>query len=154
LISSVPGGQRHGQAGDSLKVGLHFLTGAHKEMDVRKMVVDKSTDDENLKKEWLSDELARFNLTPVELMHFQNFMSGNAAAAKKITKTPVLMLCGKSDNLVKTESNEALIKLIPNGNLIEVDGAEHLLLEEGQFKEDLINVLTSWLSEQAQIAKK
>lgn len=149
LISSVPGGQRHGQAADSVKVGLHLLTGAHKEMDVRKIVVDKSTNNEQLKKEWLSDELARFNISPIELIKFQHFMAGNAAAAKKITTTPVLMLCGKSDNLVKNESNEALVKLIPRGTLIEVEGKEHLLLEEGQFDDGLIAVLTGWLEEHA-----
>jgi acylglycerol lipase len=148
LISSVPGGARHGQAGDSLKVGLHLLGGANKQMDVRKMVVDKSTLDTKLKEEWLKDDLARFDLSPVELIKFQNFMSENGAAAKKITaKTPVLFLCGEKDRLVKTESNVALYAAIPHATLVEVAGKEHLLLEEGQFDDSLIQVLTAWLTD-------
>jgi acylglycerol lipase len=148
LISSVPGGARHGQAGDSLKVGLHLLGGAHKEMDVRKIVVDKSTTDPKLKEEWLSDHLARFNISPVELIKFQNFMAENGSAAKKISaKTPVLFLCGEKDRLVKTGSNIALENQIPHATLIEVAGKEHLLLEEGQFDDSLIAVLTQWLAD-------
>lgn len=147
LVSSVPGGARHGQMGDSVKVGLHLLGGAHKEMDVRKIVVDRSTKDAKMKEEWLNDQLARFELSPVELIKFQNFMAENQAAAKKVTKTPVLMLCGREDRLVQTSSNEELIRAIPNGTLIEVEGKEHLLLEEGQFDDALIGVLTAWLDE-------
>lgn len=147
LVSSVPGGARHGQMGDSVKVGLHLLGGAHKAMDVRKIVVDRSTTDTKMKEEWLNDQLARFDISPVELIKFQHFMSENHAAAKKVTKTPVLMLCGKKDRLVETSSNEELIKAIPNGTLIEVEGKEHLLLEEGQFDDALISVLTAWLDE-------
>ncbi len=78
---------------------------------------------------------------------------GMLRAAKKITfQDPSPDAVRQKRQLSQTESNEALIKLIPNGNLVEVCGRRALFLEEGQFKEDLINVLTSWLAEQSQIA--
>lgn len=147
LISSVPAGERYHQGADSLKVGLKLLTG-NKSMDVKKIVVDRSTDNEELKHEWLKDSLARFNLAPTELMKFQKFMSENHKAAKQITKTPVLMIQGQQDKLVKHEGNEHLIHEIPcpDAALVFVDGAEHLILEEGQFNDTVIDTLTTWLT--------
>lgn len=149
LISSVPAGERYHQAGDSLKVGLKMLTGPNKNMDVTKIVVDRSTDNQELKHEWLSDSLARFNLSPMELMKFSHFMSENHKAAKKITSTPVLMIQGQNDKLVKHSGNTSLINDIPckDSMLVFVDNAEHLILEEGQFNDNVIATLTSWLSD-------
>src|SRR5262249_50737206 len=91
LISSVPGGDRFHQAADSLKIGLKLLTGPNKQMNVAPIVVDRSTAKEDLREQWLKDPLARFQLSPTELLQFQNFMNENHNSAKKITKTPVLM---------------------------------------------------------------
>jgi acylglycerol lipase len=149
LISSVPAGERNAQVGDSVKVGLHLLTGPKKTMDVRKIVVDRSTDNQQLKDEWLQDHLARFDLSPMELIKFQKFMSENHAAAKKITSRPVLMIRGTEDKLVKQSGNEQLINEIPNPDkiLVQVEGKEHLILEEGQFDDGVIKFITQWLDE-------
>lgn len=153
LISSVPAGERNHKLGDSVKVGLHLLGGAHKDMDVTNMVVNRSTQKSDLREEWLHDELGRFSLSPLELMQFQKFMNENHKAAAKITNTPVLMLQGHSDQLVKLEGQESLINEIPckDSVLVWVDKAEHLILEEGQFDEGVITALTGWLD--AHIAK-
>lgn len=147
LISCVPAGERNHKLGDSLKVGLHLLGGAHKNMDVTDMVVNRSTDKAELREEWLHDELGRFSLSPVELMAFQKFMNENHKAAAKITNTPVLMLQGHSDQLVKLAGQESLINEIPckDSVLVWVDKAEHLILEEGQFDDGVITALTGWL---------
>jgi len=147
LISSVPAGERYHQAGDSLKVGFKMLTGPKRNMDVKQMVVERSTDKAELKEEWLNDSLARFELSPIELMKFQHFMSENHKAARKITSTPVLMIQGQNDKLVKHEGNAHLIQEIPckDSELIFIDHAEHLILEEGQFNDNVIATLTTWL---------
>jgi alpha-beta hydrolase superfamily lysophospholipase len=100
-----------------------------------------------LREEWLKDHLARFNLSPVELIKFQKFMSENHAAAKKIYSVPVLMIQGSKDKLVKAEGNQSLIHEIPcpDAQLVFIENAEHLILEEGQFDDAVITKLTTWL---------
>lgn len=148
LISCVPGGERHHQMGDSMKVGLHMLAGPNKTMDITSMVVDRSTQKKELREEWLHDSLGRFNLSPVELMEFQHFMAENHHAAAKIKTTPVLMLQGRQDQLVKLEGQQSLINEIPckDSVMVWVDKAEHLILEEGQFNDGVIDTLCEWLS--------
>lgn len=152
LISSVPAGERHHQVADSVKVGLHMLAGPKKNMDVTEIVVDRSTQKSDLREEWLHDSLGRFSLSPLELMEFQHFMNENHKAAAKITNTPVLMLQGHSDQLVKLQGQESLINEIPckDSVLVWVDKAEHLILEEGQFDDTVINTLCQWLDDHTQ----
>ena len=148
LISSVPAAERYHKTGDAVKVGIGILAGPSKGMNVVPIVVDRSTTKEDLKKEWLSDELARFNLAPVELMKFDRFMQDNHRMAKMITRTPVLMLQGMNDQLVKQSGNETLIAEIPSPDacLIHVGGSEHLILEEGQFDDGVIKAICDWLA--------
>lgn len=147
LISSVPGAKRYGQTKSALQVGMKLLTGS--KVDVSKTVVNQSTENEELRKAWLNDKLARFVLTPVELMQFQHFMDSNEKNAHKISQTPVLMVQGVQDHLVKKDDNESIFQHIPAQDkaLVFVDGAEHLIFEEGQFKNDAITVLCAWLKD-------
>jgi alpha-beta hydrolase superfamily lysophospholipase len=155
LISSVPGAQRYHKGKDSLSVGAHLLTGPRRTMDVTKIVVDRSTQKEDLRAEWLKDDLARFQISPLELMQFQTFMDANDKAAKKIATTPVLMMSGTEDALVKHEDQESLIKDIPSPDKHQVFivGAEHLILEEGQFDDGVVSLLDSWLNEHSLASK-
>lgn len=147
LISSVPAQERYHKAGDAVKVGIGLLSGPNKKMNVVPIVVDRSTQKDDLKKEWLSDELARFSLAPVELMKFDRFMADNHRLAKLIKTTPVMMLQGMSDQLVKQAGNEVLISEIPSKDacLVHVEGSEHLILEEGQFDDGVIQAICQWL---------
>ena len=147
LISSVPAQERYHKAGDAIKVGMSLLAGPNKQMNVVPIVVNRSTNKEYLRKQWLSDQLARFELAPTDLMKFDHFMQDNHKCAKLITKTPVLMLQGLSDKLVKHTGNETLITEIPCADacLVYVEGSEHLILEEGQFDDSAIKSVSQWL---------
>lgn len=150
LISSVPGAKRYGQTKSALQVGLKLLThGTHAQVNVGKSVVEQSTNKEELRKEWSQDELARFTLTPIELMQFQHFMDANEKNADKINRTPVLMVQGNDDKLVKQEDNKNILDRIAvdDKELVYVLGGEHLIFEEGQFKDDAIAVLCAWIDE-------
>ncbi|MBX9877532.1 MAG: lysophospholipase [Candidatus Obscuribacterales bacterium] len=176
LICCVPAGERYNVAKDSLKVGLHLLGGAKKDMDVTEIVVGRSAtthlapgqiQSEQSKKEaaekqqeletkWIADlnEFGRLQLSPVELMAFQSFMDNNHKAAKKIATTPVLMMQGVGDALVKHEGQEELIQEIPSkdSKLVFVDQARHLILEEFQdndpdVQESVIQLVSNWLND-------
>lgn len=147
LISSVPGGDRFHQAGASVAVGLKLLTAPNKEMDIRNIVVNQSTDKQELKDRWQKDPFARLNLRPTELLQFSHFMADNEKCAQLIKKTPVLVVHGKKDHLVKGESNLHIYEKIPcpDREMIVVEDNEHLIFEEGQFKEDVILALEDWV---------
>lgn len=150
LISSVPGAKRYGQGKSSLAVGMKLLTGgAHAKVNVANTVVNQSTTNEELREEWMKDKMARFTLTPAELIQFQSFMETNEKNAGKITATPVLMVQGAQDKLVKQSDNKSILDHIPCDDklLVFVDGGEHLIFEEGQFKEDAIQMLYAWLND-------
>jgi len=153
LISSVPGADRQKQLQSALQVGLQIIThGLHSNVNVGKSVVAQSTKKEELAKEWSQDKLARFELTPLELIQFQKFMETNKKNADKITKTPVLMVQGKKDRLVKQEDTDEHLSTFSrikteDKELIMVANAEHLIFEEGQFDDDDIKVVSAWIDD-------
>ncbi len=157
LISSVPGAKRYGQSKSAMQVGMKLLTGGkNAKVNVADTVVAQSTKNKELQEEWLHDKLARFELSAGELMQFQSFMDANEKNAHKITKTPVLMVQGAQDRLVKQSDNQSILNHIASEDklLVFVDGGEHLIFEEGQFKEEAIQMLMAWVNEHLKTAPK
>ena len=148
LISSVPGAKRKHAGGMTMKVGMKLLTGGgNAQVNVAESVVNGSTKKPELRKAWSEDELARFTLTASELMQFQHFMDENERFAGKITKTPVLMVQGAQDELVKQSDNQAILDKVSvdDKTLVFVMNAEHLIFEEGQFDENDIAIIVHWM---------
>jgi|AGTN01.2.fsa_nt_gi Lysophospholipase len=134
LISSVPAEERFKQGKTNLKVFMHILGGgANKEFNIGESIVDQATKNEGLKEEWKSDPLARFKLSPKELVQFQEFMNDNHEAAKKVVDMPVLIVQGTNDKLVKPEGTWELFNAVACDDKVffAVPG-EHLIFEEAQ----------------------
>jgi PAS domain S-box-containing protein len=146
VISSCPASRRHHALSAAVRVAGNLFTGKDK-MDIRPILVEHSTKKQDLRDEWLKDSQARFDLAPVELIQFQLFMDKNFDAAKKMKKTPVMILQGTDDDLVKAENQRKLFADIPHEDktLVYVDHAEHLILEEGQFNDGVIATVSDWL---------
>lgn len=148
VICSCPATRRHHTLSAAMRVGKGLLTGNH-DMDVRPILVEHSTQKKELRQQWLSDSLARFELAPTELIEFQLFMDKNVKAAKEMKSTPVLILQGTADDLVKASAQADLLEMIPHNDklLVYVDKSEHLILEEGQFDDSVISTVCSWLDD-------
>lgn len=154
LISSVPSGDRFKQGKTKMKVAFGFLSNPNKPMTgVGEKVVHQATENEELRKAWLEDPLTRLNLSPRELIQFQNFMNGNHDSAKQITKTPVLIVQGCNDKLVRPEGTVELYNRLatPDREIVLIPNAEHLIFEESQFNDQVIATVTAWMD--ARIAK-
>ncbi|HEY9788424.1 MAG TPA: alpha/beta fold hydrolase [Candidatus Obscuribacterales bacterium] len=145
LISAVPAAERFQQKKTDLKVALHLLT--FRKVNVEKDVVNKATKNPELREEWKDDPLSKMNLKPKELIQFQAFMNRNHEKAKDIVKTPVLMVQGGKDKLVKAEGTKELFEEIPSQDKImaTVNGAEHLVYEEGQFTNEVLKLTDQWI---------
>lgn len=140
LISAVPSGDRFKQKKTDLKVALQFLKGADKQFDVGSAIVDQATANPKLRDDWASNPLDRMNLSPKELIQFQSFMNDNHDSAKKIITTPVLMVQGNNDKLVKPEGTWDLFNEIASEqkSFLAVP-SEHLIFEEQQDKERIFD---------------
>jgi thiol-disulfide isomerase/thioredoxin len=136
MISSVPAGERFEQKRTDLKVALEFLKGRHKQFDIGTKIVDQATHGlPTLREDWESDPLDRMDLSAEQLIQFQSFMNDNHDAAKKISTTPVLLLQGTLDTLVKPEGTwEIFNELATKRKTFIALPSEHLVLEEGQAK--------------------
>lgn len=147
LISSVPSSDRYAKYSSELVIGAHYLADANKPVDLTPEVVDRVTDDPALRAKMESEPLNRMKITPKELKQFDSFMKGNNDAAKLIEKTPVLMMAGFKDKLVKPEGTIELFNDLSTSDklLLIVGDGEHLLLEENQLKSQLALLLTDWI---------
>lgn len=150
LIASVPAGDRWHMMSDSVKVGMNLFLRPGKTMDVAPILM-RSTVKEDLRDEWHKDEFARFDLTPMDLIHFQKLCDGNVECARRITKTPVLVVQGEKDMLVKASSTLNVTNEIksPDTRCIVIANGEHLTFEEAQFEtiDGIMDQLLGWLDE-------
>jgi acylglycerol lipase len=135
LISSVPAGDRFQQKRTDVSVALHFIKGPRKQFDIGDKIVNQATQNSQLKDAWESDPLNRMDLSADELIQFQKFMNENHNAVKVIDHTPVLMVQGTMDKLVKPEGTWELFEELPSIEKTFVAmPSEHLVFEEGQAK--------------------
>lgn len=150
LISAVPAGERFNQGKTSMKVFLNLLSGFNL-ANVGGDVLNAATKNEKLRTKWQEDPLARLNLSPQELIQFQDFMNTNHDAAKKVTDMPVLFVQGNGDQLVKPEGTWELFNDVAakDKSFFAVPG-EHLIFEEAQTqdagpRDQNFRVISSWL---------
>jgi alpha-beta hydrolase superfamily lysophospholipase len=147
LIAAVPSSQRYKQWKLVSKIGLSIATGSKEPINAAPTVVNRATDDIALKHEWVVDPESRFTATPEEFLAVSKFLSNNKKYAAKITKTPVIMYQGVHDLLIKPEGTISLFRKIGtlDKDLSLIGRSQHLLFEQGQFSNNLLNSLCDWI---------
>jgi acylglycerol lipase len=154
LVCSVPAAERHAETGTKLRIGLKFITGANKQVDLAHTVVDKSVarSDFRERQEWLDDPKARLKLSPRELIQFDHFMRQNKTYAAKICHTPVLLFQGTNDRLVKEAGTQSLFRAMPTKDkaLVLLGNQEHLIFEANPYKDDVTMGIIGWLNAHAE----
>lgn len=148
LITSVPAGDRFDKADSSIDVVKQFLfKGANVPMDVGEQVVGAATKKEKLRKDWLNDPLCRTNVTPTELIKFNNFMNRTLKVATRVDKMPVLFIQGSKDKLVRPAGTMKLFNRIssPHKQFVLSTTAEHLIFEKAQFSKKDLAFVENWI---------
>jgi acylglycerol lipase len=147
LISSVPAGDRFKQNKTRFAVAINALKGFDRPFDVGKGVINQATQDPELRESWEKDPLARLNLSPRELLQFQGFMNQNHDSAKNICSTPVLIVQGCKDKLVRPEGTVELYNELTTKDreLALIPNSEHLIFEENQFNDQVIELVRTWI---------
>jgi alpha-beta hydrolase superfamily lysophospholipase len=148
LITSVPAGDRYKQGRTSLRVAFNFIKDRNKAINVGQGVVNQATEKPELRAAWLNDPLARMDLSPMELLQFQQFMNQNHDYCKAIKDKPVMVVFGCLDKLVKPEGSEELFKELSTTDkeIYPVSSAEHLIFEENQFSPEVIDRVNNWIN--------
>jgi acylglycerol lipase len=148
VISVCSSGDRFKQKKMDLDVFLHMLAGPRRKFDIGDKIVDQAAGkDPKLKEAWEGDALDEMHLSPLELMQFQHFMNENHEMATRISSTPVLMMQGTEDELVKPEGTEELYEELKTKDkeLIRVKNGKHLIFEEEQFSQDTLSEVINWI---------
>lgn len=147
IVSSVPSSDRYAKLSSEIIVGAHYLEDKNKPMDLKPEIVDRTTSNPALRAKFESEPTNRMKLTPKELKQFNEFMKGNNDAAALITQTPVLMIAGFKDRLVKPEGTIELFNVLSTQDkmLMVVGDGEHLLLEENQLTPQLTQLVSDWI---------
>lgn len=151
LISAVPSSDRYQKLSSEVVVGMHFIRDPDKPINVAPEVINRCTTNPVLREKMKAEPTNHMKLSPKELKQFESFMKGNYDAAHLIERTPVLMLAGFKDKLVKPEGTIELFNSLstPDKLLMVVGDGEHLLLEENQLTEQMTVLLVDWTKNEA-----
>lgn len=149
LVAAVPSSERFEHKKASALVAARYLLNPDKEFNVKGKVIDRAVSSDELKRLWLSDPRNRLHVSPRELRHFQQFMNAAMDRAKNIAKTPVLLVQGCRDNLVKPTATIRLYKSLQSQDkrLLMVGDAEHLIFQKGQFNNQTVEMLIGWMKD-------
>jgi acylglycerol lipase len=147
LICSVPAGNRYKSAKTNFLVAFHLVKSKDRPFAIGTKLVQQATNKLSVREAWEKDPFNRLMLTPRELVHYQEFMNQNKAAAAKIKKTPVIVFQGYQDHLVKPEGTLQLFKYFAteDKDLVLSGTSEHLIFEEGQTGKEVCNGVVGWM---------
>jgi thiol-disulfide isomerase/thioredoxin len=156
LICSVPAKQSQGQKTTNIKAALGFIYTPNKELLVGPKVIARATSNPEVAEEWEQDPLSRSRFSAKDLNHFRHLMSQNPHKAPLIANIPVLFLQGASDRLIKPSGTLELFSKIQSTdkNLVMVGSAEHLIFEQGQFANDMVDLVSNWIEKHVASGKK
>jgi len=148
VISSAPANGRFKPIRTALRIGADFLLTGGGKINLDNVLVERASKNEELRKSWESDEQAKLKVTLRELLRFRKFMKETRGLARTIKQTPVLVVQGQMDKLVKPSSTEKLFRELPTRDkeLLVVENGEHLTLEEGQFDKSLLDSIEVWIA--------
>lgn len=148
VISSVPSYNDVRNLGSALKIAAIGLThGPNGRVDITKTVIDRSSDKASVRQDLIDSPGNRKYLRVRDLIAYRKFMFGNRNAERELVSSPVLMLQGFRDRLIGPRATTKLFNHIKvnDKDLVIVGNAEHLIFEEGQFSDDTIDTVVSWI---------
>jgi len=154
LIASVPARDRFGMSEEERefaeKAGLQTIFGGYSRTmnNAALAAVKKISEKAEVRAEWTNDPLMRTNFSPKEFVQLDGFMSKNLEAAAMVKDTPVLFIQGTNDKLIRPAGTWKLFERLgtPHRQLVLSKNSEHLIFEEGQYRQDDLKFVLSWLN--------
>jgi hypothetical protein len=127
-------------------VGL--LHGPNGQVSIAGDVVERSTEKKLVQEDLLDNPATRHHMAVRDLVAYRKLMADNNKAIKRLAGTPVLLVQGYKDNLIGPHATTRMFNHISTADkdLILVGKSQHLVFEEGQFSDETIDSLVSWLN--------
>ncbi len=149
VIASVPAYARTQGTGSNFLVAAKYFLNAGGHINVDKSVVRRASLNQALRNTWRNDKYARLQFSLSELIRFNRFMKHGIEFAKSINDTPVLVLQGKLDRLIKPIGTTKLFKELKTQDkeLVVFEQEEHLLLEEKEVSRNVIAKIDRWIDQ-------
>lgn len=148
IVCSAPAWRFRGRSGVILAASIGLILNRRLYASVEKLVLRRVTSDSAVSAHILNDVCHRKNFTPLEVFRFLHYTRTMPKAARHIDGARVMILQGLSDQIVKPDGSARLFTKVPSPHkrFVLVDGAEHLLLEEGECSIDTLDIVANWLS--------
>jgi alpha-beta hydrolase superfamily lysophospholipase len=127
------------------------ITDLERELDVRKYILDYSSEDAKVTHDMVTDPLARTMLSGKEILRTKFFIGKSPQFAKRVpANLPVLMVQGEMDNIVRSSSAEKILSLMPTKNktLYTVKACGHVVIGTPYAKPVVIKTVTNWIAAQ------
>lgn len=152
IISSVPSAERYGERKMAVSVAAHFLRNPNKAFNIGEQVTKQATSKPLVRKLWKADPKARTSLSAKELINFDNFMHDTEDHCSEIKSTPVLVVQGLADKLVKPKGTYEMFDNVASKDkvMLIIGNAEHLIFETPKQSPVLMDGLTAWLNNHLQ----
>lgn len=119
--------------------------------DVVATLINRATNSPELHKRWQTNPEYRFRFSLCEILRGMSFFAHTGRYAPMITKTPVLMIQGLNDRLVKAKGSAILLKRMPisNKELVLLNGSGHLIFQEVAPSPEVIEVIADWIKQES-----
>lgn len=152
VIASVPAYARAQGAGTNIFMMAKYFLSAGGHISVDKSVVRRASSSQDLRRTWRNDKYARLQFSMSELFRFNRFMKHGMDFARSINDTPVLVLQGKLDRLIKPSGTTKLFDQLrtEDKEMVMFDQEEHLLLEEKEVSKNVVAKIDRWIEQHQQ----
>ncbi|MBY0549316.1 MAG: lysophospholipase [Candidatus Obscuribacterales bacterium] len=152
VLSSVPhANARGGTILKAVLIGLKAVVkGPNTEIDIEQLARG-ITEKPKLERKIVDDPQVRTKLTIAELFRVKKMMKDNKKFAPSVTVQPLVIVQGWRDKLMKPKDSIDIMNKVgtPNKDLVVVGQSEHLILEEGQYTDYVLDALLSWFDKRS-----
>lgn len=149
-ISSCPGGEHFKTTKNYLTVCKKLLTkGPNKRFAYGDKLVEMATPKKELQDHLKNDPEVRLDLAPRELMACQFFMYKTSKFARKIDKSPVLIVQGQRDGESKPRGAVKVFKNLSTRDkeLLELSDGDHYVYQDSSVADDAYKRTVAWINE-------
>ncbi len=145
---SVPGTDRFAKVRTALKVGTSFILTGGQSISLRHILVERVFHNKQLQQNWQTDPDSKLSFKLGDLIKLTKYMKQAQESATQIASTPILVVQGSHDRLVKPQSSEKIFQELRTNDkqLIELAQGEHLTFEDGQFDDKVVSQVENWVN--------
>ncbi len=147
-ITSVPQGTGKYTLPTEIRVlATGLLRGPNAEVNMNKVMKDRVSKKPEVVETLITSPKVRRDMKVKELVALKRLLSANHKIAHEVRTTPVLIVQGYRDRLIPANRSMKLFNEVGtlDKDLVLAGQSEHMIFEEGQFTDYMLDSLVSWI---------